>query len=256
MKGQLERLEPYRTGRCEIIYMKGVGMKDLQESDGVRNYQMIKYKYAFFDLDGTLTQSEFGIIESARKALETMGIVDEDYESLKKFIGPPLYVSFHERYGMGEEQCLEAIKLYRAHYEKEGIFKAPLYDGVKEMLRNLKAGGCTLMMVTSKPKVLAEVVAENNGIREFFDAIVGPSKEDRNPSKTRLIREAMDCLGLTDDDRSEIVMVGDRFYDIEAACEVGVDSIGVLYGYGTEEELRKAGATFVTEKPMGIVELE
>ncbi|MBQ6089789.1 MAG: HAD hydrolase-like protein [Lachnospiraceae bacterium] len=206
---------------------------------------MSKYKYVFFDLDGTLTQSEFGIIESARKALEKMGVIDEDYENLKKFIGPPLYVSFHERYGMNEEQCLEAIRLYREHYEKEGIFKAPLYDGVKEMLEDLKNGGCTLMMVTSKPKVLAEVVAENNGIRDSFEAIVGPSKEDRNPSKTRLIREAMDSLNLTDDDRAEIVMVGDRFYDIEAAVEVGVDSIGVLYGYGSEEELRKAGATYI-----------
>ena len=213
---------------------------------------MSKYKYVFFDLDGTLTQSEFGIIESARKALEKMGVIDEDYENLKKFIGPSLYVSFHERYGMNEEQCLEAIKLYREHYEKEGIFKAPLYDGVKEMLEDLKNGGCKLMMVTSKPKVLAEVVAENNGIRDSFEAIVGPSKEDRNPSKTRLIREAMEHLGLTDDDRSEIVMVGDRFYDIEAACEVGIASIGVLYGYCTEEELRNAGATFVVEGAIDI----
>ena len=214
---------------------------------------MSKYKYVFFDLDGTLTQSEFGIIESARKALEKMGVIDEDYENLKKFIGPPLYVSFHERYGMNEEQCLEAIRLYREHYEKEGIFKAPLYDGVKEMLEDLKNGGCTLMMVTSKPKVLAEVVAENNGIRDSFKAIVGPSKEDRNPSKTRLIREAMDSLNLTDDDRAEIVMVGDRFYDIEAAVEVGVDSIGVLYGYGSEEELRKAGATIIVDTAHNII---
>ncbi|MBR6293585.1 MAG: HAD hydrolase-like protein, partial [Lachnospiraceae bacterium] len=110
-----------------------------------------------------------------------------------------------------------------------------------------------LMMVTSKPKVLAEVVAENNGIKDCFEAIVGPSKEDKNPSKTRLIREAMDSLNLTDGDRAEIVMVGDRFYDIEAAVEVGVDSIGVLYGYGSEEELRKAGATYTAVTAQDII---
>lgn len=216
---------------------------------------MKKYKYVFFDLDGTLTRSEFGIIESARKALEKFGIVNEDYENLKKFIGPPLYVSFSERYGMNDEQCAEAIKYYRAHYEAEGIFKAPLYDGIKEMLESLKNGGCKLMMVTSKPKVLAEIVAGNNGIKEYFDAVVGPSKEDRNPSKTRLILEAMEILGLGDSDRSDIVMVGDRFYDIEAAVEVGIDSIGVLYGYGSEEELKNAGATLIAERASDITAL-
>lgn len=215
----------------------------------------LKYRYVFFDLDGTLTQSEFGIVESARRALAHFGIEETDTGVLKKFIGPPLFVSFHDFYGLSDEQSFEAIDCYRDYYLKEGIYLAPLYDGVREMLQSLKEVGYTLMMVTSKPQPMAEIVATSRGIRDCFDAIVGPSAETRDPSKALLIREAMAYLGIGEESIPQIVMVGDRFYDIEGAKAVGVDSIGVLYGYGTEEELVNAGATKLAHTAQEITEI-
>ena len=205
------------------------------------------YSNIFFDLDGTLTQSEFGIIEGAKLALTHFGVDCSDTEKLKKFIGPPLYVSFHDNYGFSEEDTKEAICIYREYYTATGVYQAPLYDGILELLSDLKKNGRKVMMTTSKPLNLAETVAKNNEIFELFDGIIGPGLDDKNPSKTVLILKAMEMLGLLGDDRERIVMVGDRFYDIEGAREAGIDYIGVLYGYGDKDEFQKAGATHIAE---------
>ena len=213
------------------------------------------YRYVFFDLDGTLTQSEFGIVEAASRALAHFGIETPNRDLLKRFIGPPLYVSFHEFYGLSDEDSFEAIRVYREYYESEGVYLAPLFAGVKETLRTLQEAGCRLMIVTSKPQNMAEVVAKHEGVRVFFEGVVGPALEGRDPNKAVLMREAMRQLGIGDESRSEILMVGDRFYDIKAAVEVGVDSVGVLYGYGSEEELRESGATYIAKSAAEIAEI-
>lgn len=213
------------------------------------------YKYVFFDLDGTLTQSEFGIVEAAGRALAHFGIETPDRDLLKQFIGPPLYVSFHEFYGLSDEDSFEAIRVYREYYESEGVYQAPLFAGIPDMLRKLHDNGCKLMIVTAKPKPMAEVVAEHDGIRNLFEGIAGPAFEGRDPNKAVLIREAMETLGIPAENRSEILMVGDRFYDIKAAAEVGIDSVGVLYGYGTEQELRESGATYIVKTAEEIAEV-
>ncbi len=207
------------------------------------------YRYVFFDLDGTLTQSEFGIVEAAGRALAHFGIETPNRDLLKRFIGPPLYVSFHEFYGLSDEDSFEAIRVYREYYESEGVYLAPLFAGVKDTLQTLRDAGCRMMIVTSKPQNMAEVVAKHEGVRDFFEGIIGPSLEGRDPNKAVFMRQAMEVLGLSDEDRGDILMVGDRFYDIKAAVEVGVDSVGVLYGYGNEEELRESGATYIVRTP-------
>ena len=124
------------------------------------------------------------------------------------------------------------------------------------MLENLNAAGCILMITTSKPEAMAVIVAKNDGISDYFDGIIGPSLDEHDPNKAILIRRAMKVLGLSEADILEkCLMIGDRFYDIEAACEVGIDSIGVLYGYGNEQELRDAGATYIAENVSSIVGL-
>lgn len=213
------------------------------------------YKYIFFDLDGTLTQSEFGIMAAATKALNHFGIETPSQEILKKFIGPPLYVSFHDFYKLSEEDSQEAIKIYREYYVKEGVYQAPLYPGITEMLKELKNAGCTLMITTSKPETMAVTVAKNDGIFEYFDGIIGPALDEHDPNKAILIKRALKALGTDDSDKDFLkncLMIGDRFYDIEAACEIGIDSIGVLYGYGNEQELKEAGATYIVKNMQDI----
>jgi len=213
------------------------------------------YKYIFFDLDGTLTQSEFGIMAAATKALNHFGIETPSQEILKKFIGPPLYVSFHDFYKLNEEDSQEAIKIYREYYVKEGVYQAPLYPGITEMLKELKNAGCTLMITTSKPETMAVTVAKNDGIFEYFDGIIGPALDEHDPNKAILIKRALKALGTDDSDKDFLkncLMIGDRFYDIEAACEIGIDSIGVLYGYGNEQELKEAGATYIVKNVQDI----
>ena len=213
------------------------------------------YKYIFFDLDGTLTQSEFGIMAAATKALNHFGIETPSQEILKKFIGPPLYVSFHNFYKLNEEDSQEAIKIYREYYVKEGVYQAPLYPGITEMLKELKNAGCTLMITTSKPETMAVTVAKNDGIFEYFDGIIGPALDEHDPNKAILIKRALKALGIDDSDKDFLkncLMIGDRFYDIEAACEIGIDSIGVLYGYGNEQELKEAGATYIVKNVQDI----
>lgn len=210
------------------------------------------YKLALFDLDGTLTQSEFGILASAKYALSKMGIYEADEKKLKRFIGPPLYVSFSEFYGLNGADGEEAVRLYREVYEKEEYKNAPVYDGIPDALLALKDAGASLMVVTSKPQEMAERVVEHVGLTRFFDAIVGPGREMLSPSKTVLIQRALALSGAR---KEEAVMVGDRKFDIEGAEGAGIDSIGVLYGYGSKEELEQAGAKLFAETPAHISKL-
>ena len=211
------------------------------------------YNLVLFDLDGTITQSEFGIFSSVQYALEKFGIHETEEKNLRRFIGPPLYVSFSEFYGLDGDDGELAVKYYREVYEKENYKEAPVYDGVKDLLMALKDAGKTLMVVTSKPQEMADRVIEHVGVAPYFDAIVGPGREMMSPSKTDLINNA---LGIAGSDGSDAIMIGDRKFDIEGACGAGIDSIGVLYGYGSREELETAGSTYIVDTPdqvLGIV---
>jgi len=209
------------------------------------------YKYCLFDLDGTLTQSEFGILKAAVYALERFGIVESDKRKLLCFIGPPLYVSFHEYYGLSEEDTELAVAYYREKYESETFTEAPLYDGIIEVLETLKRHGIKLMIVTSKPSDMAKKVIEHVGISDFFEYVFGPGRDNKVSNKESLIKEAMETAAVSE--KSDFIMIGDRHYDIEAAVKTCIDSIGAVYGYGSLEELKEAGATYIVESPKDIL---
>ena len=191
-------------------------------------------KCVIFDLDGTLTQSEEGIWNCVRYTAEQMGLPIPDAETLRKFIGPPLDYSFQTWMGMNEAQADEATRIYRSRYQTVGLFENRVYPGIRRLLRGLKQRGCWVAIATGKPQSPSERIIEHFGLSPWIDRIVG-SKEKMGADKNELIRAALP------EGYGEAWMVGDRRFEIEGGKAVGVKTIGVGYGYGSEEELRAAG---------------
>ena len=203
----------------------------------------MKYKTIFFDLDGTITDSAPGIMNSIKYALEKNHLPMLSEEQLRSFIGPPLRDSFREFYGMTSAQADEASEKYGEYFSRQGIFENKLYAGIPELLSALQAQGATLAIATSKPDFLAERIARHFGFRDRFTLICGGTAYGPCSTKAGVIRETLAQLRI--DDPSQAVMIGDRRFDIEGAAAAGVESIGVLWGYGSREELEKASPGYL-----------
>lgn len=208
---------------------------------------MKKYKFLLFDLDGTLTDSEEGILNCVRYGLISCGFPVPEYDTLKAFIGPPLVVSYQELCGLSYEDTEAAILKYRERYSEKGIFENRLYDGISELLFDLKNEGYRLALATSKPEVFARRILSHFGIAEAFDAVAGSSIEREDETKADMIRLAMKRLGLTEANKPDVLMIGDRKHDILGAKECGIDVAGVQYGYAPEGELIEYGADIIAE---------
>lgn len=197
-------------------------------------------KYILFDLDGTLTDPKEGITHSVAYALESFGIHVEDTDQLCPFIGPPLLDSFMEFYGLSEAQAQEAIAKYRERFGPIGLFENQVYAGIPEMLGRLKAQGKHLIVATSKPTVYSAEILKHFGLYDYFEFVSGSELDGTRTDKAEVIAYALEHCGITD--LGEAVMVGDRRHDIIGARKNGLESIGVLYGYGSREEFEAAGA--------------
>lgn len=197
-------------------------------------------KYILFDLDGTLTDPKEGITRSVAYALDKYGIKVDDLDTLLPFIGPPLLDSFHRFYGFGDRQSHEALMFYREYFSKKGIFENALYDGVPQLLEKLRRRGKVVILATSKPEQYARQILEHFGIDGLFDHICGASMDESRSRKADVIAYALDTAGISDP--SLAVMVGDRLHDIEGGHACGLETVGVLFGYGSLEELTAAGA--------------
>ena len=211
------------------------------------------YKAILFDLDGTLTDSSVGITKSVIYALKKYGIEEEDQKKLYAFIGPPLTESFQKFYGFSAEQSIEAVEYYREYYREIGIFENKVYEGMKETLRQLKEKGKRLMVATSKPEPFARRIIRHFGLASYFEYVAGMELDGGRGTKAEVIAYALQSCGI--DDRGKTVMVGDREHDVIGAKKEGLDCIGVLYGFGSREELEKAGADWIIEKPEELCEL-
>ena len=199
-----------------------------------------KYSYVLFDLDGTVTDPEEGITKSVQYALQHFSIEVQERRELYKFIGPPLKDSFMEFYGFTEQQAGEALLKYRERFEVTGWRENVVYDGMEKLLRHLRRRGKRIMLATSKPEVFAEQILVYFGLRDYFDFVGGASLDGRRNNKADVIRYVLDANGISS--REKAVMVGDRKFDILGAKEFGLETVGVLYGYGDWEELTTAGA--------------
>lgn len=205
------------------------------------------YKYLLFDLDGTLTDPKVGITKAVAYALKKFKQLDVDLDALTKFIGPPLKDSFMRFYGFSEQDADLAIQYYREYFSETGIFENEVYPGIRDMLDVLKHDGrYVLAVATSKPTVFAERIIEHFGLKDYFTCVVGSNLDGTRSKKAEVIQEVLRVLNVSQLD--EVVMIGDREHDILGAKQVGVRSIGVLYGYGSYEELEGAGAGYIVKQ--------
>ena len=212
------------------------------------------YDIILFDLDGTLSDSGPGIMHSVRYALAKYGITGESEEKLRRFVGPPMIESFMKLYGFSHEQAVQALAYYREDYLAGAIFMNTPYEGMEETLRALKARGKVLAAATGKPTLMAEKVLRHFGWEEYFSFIAGATMDEARSEKHDIINFALEALGAPD--RSRVLMVGDRDNDVIGAQKACVDCCGVLFGYGSREELEGAGAKYLIERPeelLGIV---
>lgn len=202
-------------------------------------------KYIFLDLDGTITDSRDGITKCFEYALNHFGIQVENRADLEQFIGPPLEQSFREGFGFDEEKATLAVKKYRERYVPIGAYENLVYPGMETALQQMKEAGKILIVATSKPEHMSKKILEYFGLDKYFEDICGADDDKNRSKKAEVIRYALEKHNITETD--EVLMVGDRKYDVTGAAECGIKCMGVLYGFGDREELEAAGAAYIAE---------
>ncbi len=210
-------------------------------------------KYILFDLDGTLTDSAPGIMNSIRYTLRRYNLPDMADSELCRFIGPPLMVSFSKYLGFDEEKSAEAVSVYREYFAEKGLFENSVYEGIPEALASLQEKGFVLAVSTSKPEVYAKRILERFDLAKHFAAICGIPLGEEGMSKAQVIKTTLEKLGASD--KSAVLMVGDRDYDVKGASLNGIECMGVLFGYGSRDELESAGAVCVAKTPTDMANL-
>ncbi len=195
-------------------------------------------KTVFFDLDGTLTDAGWGIRSGTAYALTALGRKTTWQEVTPLVVGPTLYDSFTGIFGLPHEEAEQAVRLYRRYYGEQGWKENHIYDGVLEMLASLKGDGYSICIATGKPWTFSEKICHAFGISPYLTRLFGTEFDGTFGNKRDLLAHAMRELGVLPE---EALMVGDRRYDMLGALENGICPIGVLYGYGSREELLAAG---------------
>lgn len=215
------------------------------------------YQYVFFDLDGTITEPEEGIINGVLYSLSRFGITVENRTSLYPYIGPPLRDSFREFHGLSEKEAEQAVLYYREYYSTQGIYQNGIMPGMEEAFRTLRAHGCHLYVATSKPELYAKQILEYLRLDGYFDIIAGSTFDKSRDTKAAVIEYLL--TGIAPDQTkpsvSDIIMVGDRKFDVLGARTFGIETIGVLFGYGSKEELEACDCRYLAENAEEMVHI-
>jgi phosphoglycolate phosphatase len=211
------------------------------------------YKYILFDLDGTLIEHKEGITKCVAYALNKFGIKVKNLDDLTVFIGPPLIDSFMKYYNMSLDDAKLAVKFYRERFQVNGILECELYKNVEETLKKLKKENKILLIATSKPEDFTNSILKRLDIYKYFDLIVGATLDGSRGEKSGVIKYALDQINIID--LSEVIMVGDRMFDIFGAKKNNIDSIGVSYGYAIDNELFESNPTFIVNDIEDIIDI-
>lgn len=203
------------------------------------------YKAVIFDFDGTICDTGIGIKKSVKYALDAFDIPCTDWKELDFFIGPPLLVTFQEKYNQSPTQADMLVKKFRERYSDVGLYESELYSGIESLLKNLKADGLKIGIASSKPQDFVEKLLKKFDIEQYFDCICAVSFHADCESKQSIISR---CAKELDIEPEDALMVGDRFYDIDGAKANRMDSVGVLWGYGNKFEFIECGAKYIAEK--------
>ncbi|HCW80332.1 MAG TPA: hypothetical protein DG942_04415 [Ruminococcaceae bacterium] len=210
-----------------------------------------KYLLVLFDLDGTLTDSGPGIIASVRYALEQMKKPIPPCDVLRQFIGPPLFDSFTKFCGMSERETEKAIDYFHRIYNSNGVYNNSVYPGIPEMLEDLRRAGSKLAIVTSKPRSMAKLVLKHFGLLKYFSYFSTADESDKGGGKETLIRPILETTGCKP---SDAMMIGDTKFDAAGARKAGTSFLGVLYGFGKEDEMRREGGRVFVTSPAEIAD--
>lgn len=210
----------------------------------------MNYSTILFDLDGTLTDPKIGITKSVQYALSKYNIVVNDLDKLEPFIGPPLANSFKELYSFSESEARVAVDYYREYYSEKGIYENEIYEGMIELLEKLVSQDRVLMVATSKPTVFAERVLRYFNMDKYFDFVCGSNLDGSMSEKTEIINY---IIGERNVEKDKVIMIGDRKHDIIGAHNNRIASIGVGYGYGSEEEIVNINPTYYIKTVNGLI---
>lgn len=213
----------------------------------------MNYRYCLFDLDGTLTESGIGIVNSVIYALEKFNIRVADKNELTAFIGPPLVDSFMKYFDFTEEQAQQGVIYYREYFRARGIFENRVYDGVMDLLSELKRRDIVVALATSKPYEFSVKILKHFDLYPYFDYIGAASMDGSITKKEDVIMHLLEQFG--EIDKSSVLMVGDRDQDVVGAHANGLNCAGVLWGYGSEEELKGAGADCLAAEPRELLDM-
>lgn len=209
-------------------------------------------KYILLDLDGTLTDTEEGVVNSFLHGLAKIGVTVEDRSSMKWIIGPPIQDSYKRFLSCTDDEAKELLAGYREYYNDRGILENKLYDGVREMLYRLYECGKVLYTATSKPEVFAKRILDSHGVSKYFKYIYGSTLDGSISTKEEVLLHIIDSERL---DISECVLIGDTKYDIIGAREIGMDVICIKYGFGTDEEFNEYPPDLLLEMPSDVADV-
>ena len=247
----------YNTGLCrfQVLFLKKTQKRG--DSDGLLSTKedkirrLMQYQYCFFDLDGTVIDSSPGILRSFNYALDRLALPRFTEADTASFIGPPLIHVFCKRFGLSEEDGARGVAYYRECYRAGGMLECRVYDGIRELLDALSKRGVRCVLATCKPHEFATKILHHHGLLDRFSLVAGPEMDGTRGEKDEVISYAKEQLGIRDSRR--VLMIGDRANDVWGARQNKMECLGVLWGFGTAEELEGEGAMALCSTPADVL---